>query len=130
MRLLDIKNVKFIIKESYSHDGVFLKDLWMDICNSNLDFELPKTFEALILILRFLIENDIAQLIGYDEEEKKEIFWEGDGEDELNNLENYLTQFSEKKIKKNPAFLYQFKYPSYKWKIAYPVDLKKYGLES
>lgn len=128
MVLADIKNVNIIISEAYREDGDFLDNLWMDICNSNPDFELAQTFKALIIVLRFLIDNNIAKLIGYDDEKKKKISWDGEGEDELKNLESYLAQFTEEKIKKKPAFLDQFKYMSFQWKIPYPIDLKKYGI--
>ena len=101
MTLNDVNNVSFIISEGYCDDGVFLHDLWMDICNSNHDFELSKTFETLILMLRFMIDNQIAELIGYDEKKRNVIRWGSKSEDELKNPENYLAQNTEKKLRKN-----------------------------
>lgn len=129
MQLSEINKVKSIISEGYSDEGIFINDLWMDIYNSNLNFSLYQTFEALVIVLRFMIKSDIAKLVGYDEEQKKEISWEGNGDDELKNLETYLIQFSDQKIKENPSFLFQFKFLTIKWKVPYPLDLKKYGLE-
>ena len=70
MTLKDIKNVSFIISEGYNEGGVFINDLWIDICNSNPNFKLSQTFESLIMVLRFSLDNDIAELIKYDEKEK------------------------------------------------------------
>lgn len=125
MELEHIRNVKAIISKGYNKDGVFIHDLWMDIRNSNVDFTLSETFESLILILRFMLNEGIAELIGYDEKNKKVISWDGTGFDELTVLKDYLSKWDEKKVKQNPNFLFQFRYLSYQWKIPYPMDPKK-----
>lgn len=129
MTLHDIKAVQRIISDTVNDDeGVFLNEIWVDICNANLDFNLNDSFKALMLVLRFLIRNEIAELIGYDDIKKNNIRWSGGNIDELSKLEDYLLQFTEKAIKKNPNFLFQFKYLSVKGKIPYLLELEKYDL--
>ncbi|WKK80182.1 hypothetical protein [Marivirga arenosa] len=129
MNLSDIENVKTIISESHKEDGDFIENIWFDISNSNLGFTLQKTFEALILILQFMITHDIIYLTGYDSKKQEQISWDGrNGEDELENLKKYLSKFNSKEVKQNPASLDEFKYPGYKWKIEYPINMEKYKL--
>ncbi|MEQ8472977.1 MAG: hypothetical protein RIC35_17415 [Marinoscillum sp.] len=127
MKQTDIKSFSLIVSESYMEDGVFLSYLWDDIYHSNPAFKFSQTLEALIFTLRFMIDKEIAVLIGYDQNRNEQIFWDGEGEDELKNLANYVNRLGDK-VKKTPVLLDGFKYPSFKWKIPYPMDPKKYGL--
>lgn len=128
MIIKSIKNINQILKGNYSENGTRLDHIWASIYNSNLDFKLEETFEALIVVLQFLIENNLAYLMRYDEQQKKVIHWKGEGKDVLEQLRNYLANFTEKETEKNPAFLDMFEYPAIDWNVSWPLDLKKYGL--
>ena len=128
MKINDIKKVKQIIEQSYREDGDFLENLWLDILNFNTNFNLQESFEALLIVLHFMIENNIAELIGYDDARDEVLAWSGGSNNALKELHDYLHKFDDKKIKKDPSFLDKFKYPGYRWKVSYPIDLGVYGL--
>ena len=134
MKIHELINLENIIQYSYDEidsDGVFLETLWGNIKTGNLNLNLEESFKALIVVLRFLLDNKLIALYGlYDIENKREVVWEGDTNGVLKLLNQYLNNFSKKEIKKNPAFLDQFKYCIITWKVDWPIDLEKYGIKS
>lgn len=133
MEINDIDNLEKILAHSHQDPGQggrWLDSLFGSIGVGNPNFSLEQSFEALIVVLRFLIENDLAYLMRYDEQQQKVIHWKGKGEDVLEELKTYLNDYTENKIDKNPAFLDMFKYPALDWTVKWPLDLKKYGYEN
>lgn len=132
MKLNEIKNLEEILASSYEDvgkGGKYLNTLWMGIYNSNHNLAFEEIFEALIVVLRFLLRNKFITMHGfYDLQTKKEVNWEGEDKDFLTLLYKYVSNFSKKDTEENPAFLDQFKYPILKWHVSWPLDFKKYGL--
>ncbi len=130
MKLNEIKNLEGILASAYEDvgkGGKYINTLWTGIYNSNHDLTFEETFKALIIVLRFLLKNKFITMHGYNDlRTKSEVNWEGDDEDFLTLLYEYVSNFSEKDTEKNPAFLDQFKYPIMKWHVSWPLNLSNY----
>lgn len=132
MRIQNLSNIENILRYSHNDpdsDGVWLESLWSNIRTGNPHFTLNESFEALIVVLRFLLQNDLIYFMKNDDKQQKVINWKMEGEDVLSKLKNYLSNFNEREIKKNPAFLDMFEYPAINWTVKWPLNLEKYGLQ-
>ena len=133
MKITDIKNLDLILQSSHQDPGKggrWLETLWESILTGNPDFNVEKSFQALLVVLKFLIDRDLAYLMKYDEKKREVVLWKGGEPDVLMKLKDYLSSFTEKKIEKYPIFLDMFEYPAIDWQVEWPLDFKQYGIDT
>lgn len=131
MSIKDIKNVERIIDWSYNENGEPLGNLLQNIETFNPLLTLEQLFEALIILLEFLLNNRIIKLMGtFDKDSKSEVKWKGSTTEVTSKLRAWFLSTSKKKIKSIPqyAMFFEFEYCFVDWLIPYPVDLTKYEI--
>ena len=131
MELEKINKLEEILNNSHEDIGKGGKPIgWIYdyIEEFNPAFSYEERNEALIEILRFLLDNKMVKLAGiYDDKNNCEVIWEGKTEGVLNMLKDWFFKFPKKKLQKDSQYLFNFKYCFVDWLIPYPVDLKKMG---
>jgi len=134
MDVKKLNGIEDIVADAYddpNSSGRPMQYLYDSIIDHNPQLSKDETMKLFLEFVEHLLRKDMVQLYGaYDKKNDREVRWNGSVEDIMDLLKKFTKDFPQEKLESEPVYFFDFEYCFLVWKVDWPIDLRKYGLEN